>query len=196
MASRLTKLFSLVLPVAVYCLVSFTLPANAQQFSKHSRVINEITHDVSLPLSEMAKMVPVPHNLNREVENHEPVIHIKQVGNGDDPVAQTITLPTVSTTGLLNFDGQGADNLAPPDTQGAVGATQYVQWVNVEYNIYNKTTGAKVLGPVQGNAIWAGFNSEGCSSVNNGDPIVLYDKIAQRWFFSQPNFNGPFALCI
>ena len=193
---RFAKLWTVVPAGLACCLSGLSLPAQAQEFSKHSQVIREMAHDVSLPLSEMAKMVPVQQHAPREVENHRPIVQIKQVGNGEDPVVQRITLPTVSTTALLNFDGQGADNLAPPDTQGAVGATQYVQWVNVEYNIYNKTTGAKVLGPVQGNAIWAGFNSEGCSSVNNGDPIVLYDKIAQRWFFSQPNFNGPFALCI
>ncbi len=175
---------------------SLVLPAQAQEFSKQVQVIRETTHDVSLPLRELAKMVPVQKHANREIENHEPIVHIKQVGNGEDPVVQRVTLPKVATTNLLNFDGQGADNLAPPDTEGAVGATQYVQWVNVEYNVYNKSTGAKILGPVQGNAIWSGFASEGCSSVNNGDPIVLYDKIAQRWFFSQPNFNGPFAVCI
>jgi hypothetical protein len=192
----LAKLWKVVLPGLVGCLVCAVVPAQAQQFSKTVTVIHESAHDVSLPLSELAKMVPVQKHANREVENHNPRVEIKHVGNGEDPVAQTVTLPTVSTTGLLNFDGQGADNLAPPDTEGAVGATQFVQWVNIEYNVYDKTTGAKTLGPIQGNALWSGFANEGCSSSNSGDPIVLYDKIAQRWFFSQPNFNGPFAFCI
>jgi len=190
------KLWRVVLLGLAYSLICAVVPAQAQQFSKHAYVVHESAHDVSLPLSELAKMVPVQKHANREVENHRPIVQIKQVGNGEDAVVQRIMLPLVSTTGLLNFDGQGADNLAPPDTQGAVGATQYVQWVNIEYNVYDKTTGAKTLGPIQGNTIWKGFANEGCSTSNSGDPIVLYDKIAQRWFFSQPNFNGPFAFCI
>ena len=40
-----------------------------------------------------------------------------------------------------------ACNCAPPDTNGEVGATQYVQMVNEGIQVFNKTTGASVLGP-------------------------------------------------
>ena len=36
---------------------------------------------------------------------------------------------------------------APPDTNGAVGATQYVQWVNTDFAIFNKSNGALIAGP-------------------------------------------------
>ena len=52
---------------------------------------------------------------------------------------------------LLNFNGIQfpgvACNCAPPDTNGEVGATQYVQMVNEGFQVFNKTTGASVLGP-------------------------------------------------
>jgi hypothetical protein len=76
-----------------------------------------------------------------------------------------------------------------------VGATQFVQWVNLEYNVYDKTTGAKVLGPIQGNGLWSGFGG-GCQTQNDGDPIVLYDKLAGRWFFAQNVFVTPYTICI
>ena len=50
----------------------------------------------------------------------------------------------------LNFNGirfPGVDcNCAPPDTNGEVGATQYVQIVNEGLQVFNKSTGASVLG--------------------------------------------------
>ena len=62
---------------------------------------------------------------------------------------------------ILNFDGipfPGVGcNCAPPDTNGAVGLTQYVQMVNEGYQVFNKTTGASVLGPTAITAIWSGF---------------------------------------
>lgn len=192
---------SIVLPAMVgLCLVIGALPSQAQSAQRGVKVLQEITHDISLPLRDMAKMVPIPHNQNREIEPQELKVHIKQVGNGEDSVAQDVeidgTAPPVATTNLLNFDGQNSDNLAPPDTEGAVGATQYVQWVNIEYNVYDKTTGNKTLGPIQGNALWAGFSNPGCANSNDGDPIVLYDKQAGRWFFSQMSFVTPYTACV
>jgi len=193
------KLLMLVLPVLACSLVGFTLSAQAANVQKGATVVNEITHDVSLPLRDMAKMVPVRQGKPHEIEMHGRPF-IKQVGNGQDGAAQTITLPEVSTIAGLNFDGQptgsGADDVAPPDTEGAIGATQYVQWVNLEYNVYDKTTGSLVLGPIQGNAPWAGFTNHQCANNNSGDPIVLYDKAAQRWVFAQNVFSTPYTICI
>ena len=75
-------------------------------------------------------------------------------------------------------------NCAPPDTDGEVGATQYVQIVNEGYQVFNKTTGASVLGPVAISTIWTGFGGV-CEINGDGDPIVLYDQIANRWLISQ-----------
>jgi hypothetical protein len=181
--------------VAVACLL-VAGAVQAQQVKRGAQVFYETKHDVSLPLREMAKMVPAPIHVNREVENRPGVI-IRSAGNSPDydPVRQIEVLPLVGTQGLLNFDGQNADNLAPPDTEGAVGATQYVQWVNIEYNVYDKTSGSKILGPVQGNAFWSGFGGV-CQSNNSGDPIILYDKSADRWFAAQNNFSSPYTVCI
>jgi hypothetical protein len=181
--------------IAVACMLVVGI-AQAQQVKRGAKVYYETKHDVSMPLRDMAKMVPAPTHVNREIENRPGVV-IKSAGNpaGVDAAVQTEVLPLVGTQGLLNFDGQGADGVAPPDTEGAVGATQYVQWVNLEYNVYDKTTGTKTLGPIQGNAIWSGFGGV-CSTNNDGDPIVVYDKSADRWFFAQNVFVTPYTVCI
>ena len=189
---RLQELAVLVLAVVAGFLL-LSMPAQAQGIRRGVTVIHEVKHDVSLPLREMAKMVEVQKYTNREIELRSHAL-IKQLP-GEDTAVQRLQLPPVSTTNLLNFDGQGADGVAPPDTEGAVGGTQYVQWVNLRYNVYDKTTGALVLGPVTGNAFWSGFGGT-CQTSNSGDPIVLYDKAAQRWFVSQPVFSTPYMFCI
>src|SRR5207237_3702692 len=119
-----------------------------------------------------------------------------------DPVAQINVGPLVGTTPGLNFAGVGngdygfAPDAAPPDTNGVVGATQFVQWVNESFAVFNKTTGALVAGPTAGNTLWAGFGG-GCQTNNDGDPVVLYDKLAKRWVFSQFSVSTtPFLQCI
>ena len=87
-----------------------------------------------------------------------------------------------------NFDGIPypgvACNCAPPDTNGEVGLTQYVQIVNEGYQVFDKSTGASVLGPVGISTIWSAFGGV-CQLNGDGDPVVLFDQIANRWLVSQ-----------
>ena len=99
-----------------------------------------------------------------------------------------LLVPDAMPAPILNFDGipfPGVGcNCAPPDTNGAVGLTQYVQIVNRGYQVFNKTTGASVLGPNDISTIWAGFGGV-CETNGRGDPVVLYDHLANRWLISQ-----------
>jgi hypothetical protein len=177
------------------------LPAGAQNGASSGPIVyHQLQHDVSLPLWMMAKApnggadearITIPENTGpRGVETHvkDPV--------ADD--AEAAGRPEVTTGALLNFDGishtQSICDCAPPDTEGVVGATQYVQYVNTAYDVYDKTTGASVLGPLAGNSIWSGFGT--CGRNDDGDPIVTYDKVAQRWFFGQNVFVSPYTVCI
>src|SRR5689334_2365587 len=94
------------------------------------------------------------------------------------PVAPEMPSSILSFLGIA-FPGVGC-NCHPPDTNGAVGATQYVQIVNEGYQVFNKTTGASVLGPVSISSIWTGFGGV-CENNGAGDPVVLYDHLANRW---------------
>ena len=65
-----------------------------------------------------------------------------------------------------------------------MGLTQYVQIVNEGYQVFDKTTGASVFGPVGIATIWSGFGGV-CQNNGHGDPVVLYDQLANRWLVSQ-----------
>ncbi|HUY77283.1 MAG TPA: hypothetical protein VMV29_10960 [Ktedonobacterales bacterium] len=119
-----------------------------------------------------------------------------------DGALQTTVGPKVAVTQGLKFAGVGngdygfTPNAAPPDTNGAVGATQYVQWVNESFAVFNKSTGALVYGPAAGNTLWSGFGG-GCQTNNDGDPVVQYDKAANRWVLSQFSVSTtPYLQCV
>ncbi|MEN8251345.1 MAG: PKD domain-containing protein, partial [Bacteroidota bacterium] len=87
---------------------------------------------------------------------------------------------------LKNFAGQNS-GYYPPDCNGTVGADYYFQVVNTTYAIYDKVSEAVVAGPSNLNSIFnASLPGAGC---NNGDPIVLWDEHANRWFYAE------FSLC-
>src|SRR5581483_4944896 len=111
-------------------------------------------------------------------------------------VAPLTPIVSQSFEGLGNGQYGFSVTGAPPDTNGAVGNTQYVQWVNTSFAIFNKTTGALISGPSAGNTIWSGFGG-GCQTNNDGDPVVLYDKLANRWVFSQFSVSTtPYLQCV
>ncbi len=119
----------------------------------------------------------------------------------------TATPPSVYATLGLNLLGLGSGfpgfslNVEPSDVNGSAGATQYVQWVNDQFTVFNKSNGAVVQGPLNGNQLFAGLPSTSiCRTTNSGDPMALYDKLAKRWVLTQlaitASVNGQYAQCI
>jgi hypothetical protein len=108
-------------------------------------------------------------------------------------------VPGKSIEGIgANFrgpQGEFAVGGAPPDTSGAVGDTQYVQWVNESFAVFDKNTGAVLVGPVPGNRLFRSLGGN-CAVNNDGDPIVQYDKFAGRWMLSQFSVNNGFSQCV
>ncbi|MBZ5656847.1 MAG: choice-of-anchor D domain-containing protein [Acidobacteriia bacterium] len=175
------------------------LPGVAQSLMTVRRAVHQ---DVSAPLRDLIKQAPLAPVTIREAE---PVRRIPLPQGfallAEDPVRQLAVGPATPTVGT-SFEGLGKGQYgfvvtsAPPDTNGAVGGTQYVQWVNTSFAIFDKATGAKIAGPTDGNLLWSGFGG-GCETNNDGDPIVLYDKAAQRWIFSQFSVSTtPFLQCV
>src|SRR6266550_4208967 len=153
-------------------------------------VVSSYHNDTSKPLRDMK---PQPALAKAEHENENPKIPNKHKDSPDTVVQNSFSaltsLMTVNMPSpLLNFNGIGfpgvACNCAPPDTNGEVGLTQYVQIVNEGYQVFNKTTGASVFGPVGISTIWTGFGGV-CETNGAGDPVVVYDQIANRWVISQ-----------
>jgi len=176
-----------------------------QQSSNGPVVIKSIQNDKSARLSQIPVIRPEKSRPdpdlnelrtlgNRGPKNQPPSLTI-------DPVIQdSFSAPTANIASTLqNFEGvNNVNGVLPPDTNGDVGPNHYMQWVNLSFAIYSKS-GALLYGPAAGNTLWSGFGGA-CQSTNDGDPIVQYDHLADRWMVSQfalPNYpSGPFYQCI
>jgi hypothetical protein len=202
----LTARFAAAFYLAATLSVLFSVCAFAQTTAQSSvRVIHELKHDVSAPLAELDRMTPAqPHRFSPRLLKILPTGPASNAPEyaAPDAALQQVALPPVAANLGLNFDGLGQGqygfnvDLTPPDTNGAVGATQYVQWVNAQFAVFDKVTGALVAGPTDGNALWAGFGG-GCETNNDGDPIVQYDKMANRWIFTQFSISTlPYTECV
>ncbi|MBN2777030.1 MAG: hypothetical protein JXR36_05285, partial [Bacteroidales bacterium] len=103
-----------------------------------------------------------------------------------DPNVQTKLNTSNGSKGLIhNYSGQTSGSY-PPDCNGEVGIDHFFQTVNVTYAIYLKATGAMVANGDLNDIFNPALPGAGC---NNGDPIVLWDEQAQRWFYAE------FSLC-
>jgi hypothetical protein len=165
---------------------SSTASAQAQGFGP--MIVGHSYHnDVSPALRDMPVMWPPQPRAEHEA-NPNPLIPINHQDAPDTVVqSQAALAPTIMGT-ILNFNGipfPGVNcNCAPPDTNGDVGTTQYVQIVNEGYQVFDKTTGNSVLGPNSLQSIWSGFGGA-CENFGFGDPTVSFDQIANRWVLTQ-----------
>jgi hypothetical protein len=91
---------------------------------------------------------------------------------------------------LVSFDGPGnIAGVSPPDPVGDVGPNHYVAMSNLYFAVYDKA-GNLLYGPAANNTLWSGFGGD-CQSDNAGDPIVLFDQLADRWILTQFTSSGP-----
>ena len=160
-------------------------------------------HDVSAPLD----LMPVAARQPRVEHEVKKLPMVRRGPRNQDPVVQSIesALTLLAPTAGVQFDGvgqgltgpQGTFSVAsaPPDTNGDVGPNHYVQTVNTDFAVFSKT-GTVLYGPVPINTLWSGFGG-GCQTANDGDPVVLYDPMADRWIISQFQVTTqPFQQCI
>jgi len=163
------------------------------------------------PLREMFDTgeKPAPARAGRDFEPGRP----ERIGNTNTPFTDSLADKSVGAPSALAeikaaTNGTPIDpaaRVAPPDTTGDVGPNHYVQWVNLRYSIYTLTRDATnnitafnlVPGfPKQGNVVWSGFGGR-CQSDNDGDPIVQYDQLADRWILTQFAVSGtPYTQCV
>lgn len=153
-------------------------------------VINSYHNDVS-PAMRDVEAWPVQRLQEHEAAENPKVstgLHkdktdlVVQKGALLGQLAPSIPAPILSFAGI-QFPGVSC-NCAPPDTNGEVGLTQFVQMVNTGYQVFDKATGASILGPNSIVSLWSGFGGV-CQTSGFGDPVVLYDQLANRWVISQ-----------
>ncbi len=72
----------------------------------------------------------------------------------------------------------------PPDTNGDVGPNHYIETVNTSIGIYNKSTGVRLAAFSFNTFFSQAASGTPCDNSNQGDPVVLYDALSDRWIIS------------
>jgi len=186
----------------VMCLLPPASWAGGRSLRLMPVVGHSLKNDLSPPLTRIR---PIPPGYSRDVIREIPLHPVPRPLTwlpetpAVDPVLQDRYGEAGMPATMVNFEGIGNVNgVLPPDTNGDVGPDHYVQIVNLSFAIFDKS-GNLLYGPADNSTLWVGFGGP-CESYNDGDPIVLYDHLADRWFISQfalPNYPyGPFYQCI
>jgi hypothetical protein len=167
--------------LAILCLIS-TLstaqstfgPASIEYGTYLGETIPLRDADVVQPSTDLSKVRIIPNNLTAPGKTNQDALPL----NGDPLVALNNPQRQNRET-IVNFEGTNRfeAQAIPPDPTGAVGPDHYVHAVNSIIKIFDKSGNLEV-GPVS----LGDFLNNGSS---NGDPIVLYDQLADRFFVSQ-----------
>ncbi len=177
---------------------SAALAANPQQDSGFF-LLTPVKADVGQSLSRAPQADHSREAPNREIALLAPGGNRPRPGGGgsDGALQSSATTPAATVAGNVNVDGTQASQYTPADTNLAVGTTQVVQWTNVDYAAFDKSTGAMLAGyPKAGNSVWSGFGT-GCETNNDGDPIVKFDAQNGRWIMTQFSVSTtPYLDCI
>jgi hypothetical protein len=186
---------------AIALLVFFASVAAAQPAQRNPVLVPPSQFGISSPVRDMepgerpgsqASFVKPLHSLPRP--QHPLVV---------DPVVQSTFATALAPATSNNFPGLGngfpgfSVNGAPSDANLAVGPNHIVQGVNTSFAVFSKT-GSTITGPVAFSTLFSG--SSDCTRTYYSDPIILYDRQADRWVLSILGFDststGPFYHCI
>jgi hypothetical protein len=181
-------------------LAALLTPAGSAQASPAQRpngpkFTEAAAFDTSRPLRDLAKTTKAPRSKAGEVRTDRgPVVANR--GHSRDAALQATAAPQAIPGPLVTFEGlSSTDNfntfgfrVNPPDPVGDVGPNHYVEMVNLVFAVYSKT-GSLLLGPIDTGTLWAGFPVDECTEPS-GDPVVLYDQVADRWILTQFTSRG------
>ncbi len=116
------------------------------------------------------------------------------------PAPNAVTPPLITFDGISDADNStiGGGLVAPSDENIAVGPNDIVQTVNDGFRVWDKSGNPRI--PAK--AISKLFTRLGgtCAQVDRGDPVVLHDRLADRWVISQFGFvsqtSPPYHECV
>ena len=173
--------------------------SQSQSVKQGSPVIKQAEHyDLSPPLSSLPS---APRQKGRRVHDIEALPRPFNPGANDSAVQRSAPAalapwPSNSFEGLGEyFSSPSGTSSVPPDANGDIGPNHYVQVVNTDLAVFAKN-GFALLGPIPINTLWSGFGG-GCQDNNDGQPIVVYDPIADRWVISQVAVTTlPYLHCV
>ena len=197
---KMKKIFLLtIIPVIFICLSSSLSKSEELSTPFEPVVVQSIKSDTS---PELRSITPVSSEVSGTIQEIPLMPLPGRIQNQDaikgqdiDPVVQDWLGAENMPAPIRNFEGvNNVNGVLPPDTNGDVGPNHYVQMVNISFAIWDKS-GNLLYGPVNNNTLWSGFGGI-CESNNNGDPIVLYDSLADRWLMSQFALGSTYHQCI
>ncbi|HMC27388.1 MAG TPA: hypothetical protein VKM56_06300, partial [Verrucomicrobiae bacterium] len=111
------------------------------------------------------------------------------------PSGSTVSTPAINAPAPapgLTFDGLDFANWGaghPPDPNGDVGPTYYIQVVNTSIGVFEKATGVRVAAFTFDTFMSQGQFGNLCDTDNFGDPVVLYDSFEDRWIITDFAFK-------
>jgi PKD repeat protein len=166
------------------------LAANTDNGADHRYYqIHSVKHDVGRPLRDLPP-APRAAGVKKIRPNYDAPLGTIDSTIRLDEALQTASAPSASApSSSANFEGIGEGLgsynaiYVPPDTNGDIGDTQYVQIVNTDLAVFSKT-GTVLYGPVPTSTLWSGFGGA-CETHNDGDATVTYDQFANRWILAQ-----------
>jgi len=160
----------------------FTLCAFQYSFSQNNTAatFSKCSHfGISVAVRDLPDAPEYPEDRESKDAHHKrkPLgkINRNALSQEEDPIVQKTNGSKAMMPLIANW--AGINGMFPPDPSGAAGPNHFVQAVNTSYRVYNKT-GTPLIAAKNLSSLWTG-------STNEGDPIVLYDKFADRWFISQ-----------
>jgi hypothetical protein len=207
-ASRLTAISTALTvvssPMVLHWWSSSSSASSRSIRAERVSVNRDDTHDVSPPLRYLVESEREDVDLPPlQSPSPSPTPPDMTSPPGAKPVEQTTQGNRPSAVIVANFDGLGVGLKGPQgtailrnpsDNSLAVGRDHIFQIVNTRIAIFSKkgkqfkTTGQVVYGPVRTNTIFKGFGGA-CEATNNGDAVVRYDQLADRWLVVMPVFR-------
>jgi hypothetical protein len=157
-------------------------------FAKSNKNTTIVTYPSAFAVSQPVSDLPINESLFAGQEMPEPrpgPLRFKAPAGPwqqEDPVLQKEVRPMVSATPGIDFDGISSPGYAPSDSNMAIGPNHIVETVNVQFAVYNKS-GATLAGPTNIQSLFTPLGGD-CGTGTYGDPIVLYDRPADRWLVS------------
>src|ERR1700730_4772645 len=167
--------------------LAYASPAAAQRVVLTPQVTTAVAFDESRPVRSMPlARLPNPFS-QRELQVRPEEGPYVRPRVASDAVVQSFVGRNFIGAPLLTFEGLANANnsimVVPPDPDGYVGKSNFVEMVNLVFAVYDKT-GHKLAGPTGIGTLWSGFIIPDCTD-ESGDPVVLYDRTNERWILTQ-----------
>ena len=184
---------SMLFLLAMLMLASLTL-------AQETQVVRPVRVGESRPLRDLAQeyqskrlTLQKTQAGDREIPNRPPVFRLPE-DSRQDPLWQrtqgeNVSAPITVIEGLSSDDNSAAFGfrVMPSDVNGDVGTGHVFEIVNLLFRIWDKS-GTPLIPPTKLEALWAGFGGN-CEFNNDGDPLVIYDHVNDRWIVSQFVFS-------